>query len=379
MNCEDPVHPDWTDAVAVRTSSRMNTSAHPTDGLGSTPTRSARQDHDAPSVPSTPIQMIVDSDGGVDDIAALWYLLEHSDVEIVGITACGGNVDVMRAADNLARVCQLAGAEIPIAPGEPGSFGPHPTLRSADFIHGADGVGDTGRRPRPWLADSRTCEDLVADLVGAAPDELVLLTLGPLTNVARWTTRRPDLVEGIGRVVVMGGTVAQQGNALPMGEANIAHDPWAAAAVATASWRWPPLLVGLDVTLAATLTDAEFELLEERRTPAAADLAEPLGFYRRHGGTFVAAGECPCHDLTAAIVAVEPDLVEAPLLPLGVDTSGGLAWGTTVVDRRRPFFERAGPGASQALPSGMADWSVALDIDVTAVRHRVRRLWGDDS
>ncbi|MBI4878031.1 MAG: nucleoside hydrolase, partial [Planctomycetes bacterium] len=65
------------------------------------------------------------------------------------------------------------------------------------------------------------------------------------------------------------------GNALPVGEANIAHDPHAAELVVNAAWRTPPLLVGLDVTHQATLSEAEFALLAERRTPAARFLDAP--------------------------------------------------------------------------------------------------------
>ena len=331
---------------------------------------------DLPASDSAHRPVHVDSDGGVDDIAGLWYLLGTPDAELVGITVTPGNVGVEVAADNLARVCQLAGVDVPISLGQP-TTGAHPPVRQADFIHGTDGVGDTGRRPDPWQPDERDAEVLLADMVVAHPDELLLITLGPLTNIARFVDRHPDLVPRVGRLVVMGGTVAVQGNALPIAEANIAHDPDAAAVVATAPWARPPLIVPLDVTLAATLTAAEFELLAEHRTAAAADLDAPLAFYRVFGATFNEPGECPCHDLTAVVVALEPSLVTAPVLPFGVDTSGGLAWGTTVVDRRRPFFARAGAAAEQALPPGLADWHVALSADVDAVRLRYRSLFGE--
>lgn len=328
---------------------------------------------------ASPVQVAVDSDGGIDDIAALWYLLGRPDVEVVAITATAGNVGVRVAADNLARVCQLAGADVPIALGDGVTYGPHPVMRPADFIHGVDGVGETGRRPGPWTPDPRRAVDLLADVIDRRAGEFVLLTLGPLTNVARLVDEHPAAVGLVDRLVVMGGSVARHGNALPAGEANIANDPSAAATVATAGWSRPPTLVGLDVTMAATLTPVEFTLLAEERSPAAGDLHAPMAFYRRHGGTFSPPGEFPCHDLTAAIVALEPDLTEAPQLPLGVDTSGGLAWGTTVVDRRHPFFEKSGPEGSQSRPDGMAFWQVALGIDVPAIRERYRRLFATDS
>jgi purine nucleosidase len=201
--------------------------------------------------------------------------------------------------------------------------------------------------------------------------------LGPLTNLAAFVTEQDDLVSKLHDLVVMGGTIAVQGNALPVAEANIAHDPRAAAMVATAPWSRPPLLVPLDVTLAATLATDEFGALAAGTSRAAQDLAAPLDFYRGAGSTFSPSGESPCHDLTAAVVAVEPTLVTCPVLPFGVDVSGGLAWGATVVDRRQPFFERAGAGSAQATPDGLAPWRIALDIDTDTVRDRYRWLFID--
>ncbi len=323
-----------------------------------------------------PTQILVDSDGGVDDIAALWYLLDHPGVEVVAITVIGGNVDLETAADNLARVTHLAGqAEIPIALGASEPFGSCPSLRPATFVHGTDGVGETGRRPPPWTPYEGTAVELIAHSIEAHPG-LTILTLGPLANLATFVTLHPDLVPTVGDLVVMGGAVAVQGNALPTAEANIAHDPTAASTVATAAWARPPLLVALDVTLAATLAADEFELLATGASPAALDLAAPLDFYRGAGSTFSPPGESPCHDLTAAVLAIEPHLATAPVLPFGVDVSGGLAWGTTVVDRRQPFFERAGAGSAQALPEGFVPWRIALEIDIAAVRERYRHLLG---
>ncbi len=173
----------------------------------------------------------------------------------------------------------------------------------------------------------------------------------------------------------MGGAIAVQGNALPICEANIADDPRAASVVAQAAWARSPLLVPLDVTLAATFTAREFEALAAQHTTAAADLAEPMDFYRVLGSTFSPEGESPCHDLTAVVVAIEPDLVTAPVLPFGVDDAGGLAWGATIVDRRQPFFDRAGSASHQGMSAGLAPWRIGLEADVEAIRDRYRTLF----
>jgi purine nucleosidase len=218
---------------------------------------------------------------------------------------------------------------------------------------------------------------LIADVVTRRPDEVSLLTLGPLSTIGDFVTRHPELASAFEQIVVMGGAARGPGNALPFGEANIAHDPGAAAAVLQAAWSRPGTLVGLDVTNIATLSEAEFELVGEHRTMTAEFLDEPLSFYRRFGSAFSPPGECPNHDLLAAMVWVEPDIVTTSLLPVEVDCGGGPAWGTTVVDLRQPFFARAGADSEQGVADTTPLWNVALDVDIQRFRTNVRRMFGD--
>jgi purine nucleosidase len=321
-------------------------------------------------------RVIVDTDGGIDDAAALWYLLTHPRADVVAITVVHGNVPLDVAGASVCCVLDAAGrSDIPVALGAADSMGPSPDMRPATFIHGDDGLGNTDRARAPFGPADTPASDLLHDVVLDSPGELTLLTLGPLTNIGHAVGADPDWAPAVRRVVVMGGAARGPGNAQPFAEANIAHDPVAAAAVVDAAWRAPGLLVGLDVTNRATLTAAEFELLAEQRNAAAAFMDAPHRFYRTFGGTFSPAGETPCHDLAAAMALVDPTLVEAPVLPVAVDTTGGPAWGATVADLRQPFFERADPGATQS-GGDHRRWHVALEVDVARFRAEVRRLYG---
>ena len=98
-------------------------------------------------------------------------------------------------------------------------------------------------------------------------------------------------------MVVMGGPSERW-------EFNFSHDEDAAETVLAAGWRTPPLVVGLDRTEAATLSEAEFDLLAEHRTAAARFLDAGLRAYRNvHGG-----GDCPVHDLLAVLAYVDPEV-----------------------------------------------------------------------
>jgi len=320
---------------------------------------------------------MIDTDCGVDDAVALWFALTDPRLDVVSITTVFGNGTAAGAAENVHRILHAAGREdIPIALGADAPIDLAPDLRHPDFIHGTDGVGNTHRPLPPGhrVADE-DAPALLSRLTRERPGELGLITLGPLTNVAAVLRADPGFAARVPSLVVMGGSILRGGNALPAAEANVAHDPTAAAEVVAAPWAGPPLLVGLDVTHEATLTEAEFALLAERRTPAAAYLDEPLRFYRRLGSTFTLP-DCPCHDLAATVAAADPELVhDAPLVPLAVQTAPGPAWGATVADLRTLVFARV-DGSEQEAPGGFAPWRVGLGIDVARFRSAVRTLFG---
>lgn len=319
-------------------------------------------------------RLIIDADGGIDDAVALWWAATDPRVELVGVTTVAGVVPAAEAARNVLLILDAAGrSDVPVAIGADIRIGPSPELRPADFIHGADGLGNTRGDRLPSRAPLEDAQALLDRLVD---DNTTVVTLGPLTNLAAFLRNAPGNAQRIGDLVVMGGAAAGGGNALPDGEANVAHDPEAAAIVAATDWRRPPLMVGLDVTHRATLDDSDFALLAEHRTPAAAFLDGPLRFYRPFGSTFTRPG-CPCHDFAAVLAAADPSLViHAPVLPLAVVTAPGPSWGSTIVDFRAPAFARQA-GATQASPDGYSPWRVALGVDHARFRRAARALFGE--
>ena len=327
-------------------------------------------------MPAPRVSMLIDTDAGIDDAAAIWWALDHPDVDVLAITTVWGNASLPESTVNACRILHAHGTVVPVAEGAARPIADAPFLRRADFIHGTDGLGDVGVPAAPFGASDESAAACLRRIVDERPGSVTVVTLGPLTNIAEVITADPTWPQRVGRLVVMGGTVIGPGNAQPAAEANVAHDPSAADIVVRADWPVPPLLVGLDVTHRATMTEREFAVLGERANPAAAFLAGLLDFYRRLGGTFCAPGEVPCHDLAATMAAVIDDLFVTETLPLAVVTTSGPAWGATIADRRVPFFARAGDGAEQAAPEGFAPWRIALDVDVERYRSEVRRFFG---
>lgn len=323
------------------------------------------------------VKMVIDTDGGVDDAVAILWAATRPVIDLLAITVVHGNVECSVAAENVCRVLELAGRnDVPVFLGETSPFPEAPRLRPAGFVHGADGLGNTNR---PKASQSPREGDGVKELIDVVKSntgEISLVTVGPLTNIARAVRCDASFAGAVKELVVMGGAVTVPGNALPAAEANIAHDPEAARIVVAAPWVAPPLLVGLDITHRATLTESMLREIESSANPFSRFLAAPLRFYQHAGGTFCdVEGDLPCHDLLATMAAVLP-VVRGERLPLAVQTGTGPALGATVADLRQPYFARRGGGSIQGHDMPFYDWRIGLDVDVEMFRSEVRGLFG---
>jgi purine nucleosidase len=270
------------------------------------------------------------------------------------VTVVAGNVERDAAARTVLTVLEAAGRpDIPVALGERGPIGRAPARRDTSVIHGRNGLGNMVRPPPSVPPVEEAAGDLLRRLVAERPGELTVVAIGPLSTLGRAVSVDRRFAERVGALVVMGGSIAMAGSGGPAVEANFRHDPRAAQAVAEAPWTAPPLLLPLDVTLATTLGDDEFEALGARATAAASFLDEPLRFYRAARG----GGACPCHDLLAVMAAVDPEVVvDTDRAGLQIDTRPGASWGATT------------------LTTAGRRWHVAVQADVDRFRRSVR-VW----
>jgi inosine-uridine nucleoside N-ribohydrolase len=174
--------------------------------------------------------------------------------------------------------------------------------------------------------------DLILRTVEDFPDQLVVVALGPLTNLALAVQRDPAALKRCARIVIMGGAVAVGGNVTPVAEFNMYVDPDAAAAVFEGGL--PIDLVPLDVTRQVMLTRDSLQGSLSRRRGSRARFIEDFTLFgfefgesRREGGIFL-------HDPLAMAVAIEPALVGFESLHVAVEAEGRLTRGMTVADLR---------------------------------------------
>jgi inosine-uridine nucleoside N-ribohydrolase len=202
--------------------------------------------------------VLIDTDPGIDDALALLLAWGSPELRVEAITTVAGNVGLDRATTNLIRLLMLRRPD-PLPVVAPGAAAPlRRPLRTAEHYHGDDGLGDLDdwsptlelpARPEAW--------ELIATTARRHVGNLVVIALGPLTNLALTLDRAGDALRGARRLVVMGGAVDVPGNATPTSEFNIHVDPDAAARVLGAGL--PVDLVPLDATRQARLDRARFE------------------------------------------------------------------------------------------------------------------------
>ncbi len=101
--------------------------------------------------------------------------------------------------------------------------------------------------------------DLLIELILAAPGEITLVAMAPLTNIAMAIRREPRLVGAVREVIVMGGALRHEGNVTPMAEFNTYVDPHAAHIVYHSGM--PITLAPLDVTYQCILTQTDVDRL----------------------------------------------------------------------------------------------------------------------
>lgn len=263
------------------------------------------------------IPLLIDTDPGIDDALALLLAWASKDASVEVVTTVAGNAPLDRGTVNVFRLLALrrptpsplvaVGAAKPLAR----------PLTTAGRYHGEDGLGDLNDWPpvevRPAPEPASTAIVKAARRYG---DQLRLVALGPLTNVALALESDRQAMAGLGRLVAMGGAVDVPGNTTLSAEFNMHVDPEAAARVLAAGLPFD--LVPLDATRQAVLERQALESALARAPGPAADRI--LAFTRR---AFRIDGDAMhLHDPLAVAVALDPTLVEWEALRLEIGGDG---------------------------------------------------------
>jgi inosine-uridine nucleoside N-ribohydrolase len=305
----------------------------------------------------TPI--ILDCDPGRDDAIALLLALASPEVELLGVTTVSGNQTLEKTTANAIRVLDHVGRDdVPVAAGAG-----RPLVRErhvASEVHGETGLDGPDLPPPSREPEPEHAVDWIAKALSSSPSPVTLVPTGPLTNLALFLARYPDLEPKVERVVLMGGSIGL-GNVTPAAEFNIWADPEAASRVFSS--RHDVTMVGLDVTHKALMTQRHADRLAQagRAARLVADLYRfYVQFHRRQYGW----NGVPVHDAGAVAHVIDSTLFHTEHRGVVVDTGPELSRGRTYVDLW-----------------GRQDWQpnchVAVDVDVDGfLELLVRRIAG---
>jgi purine nucleosidase len=277
-----------------------------------------------------PRAFLIDTDVASDDAVALIMALRAPDVRVVAITTVAGNVEVRQAARNALYTVELCGASVPVYVGAEKPL--KRAHQSATWFHGSDGLGDHGYPPPRQSPGKSHAVDAMIEAIEANPG-LVIVTLGPLTNLALALERRPSIASRVGRCVVMGGAPCCEGNVTPAAEYNIWVDPEAARTV---------MVSGLPVELVGWQTSRGESVLNEADIARIRGFSNPLAHFaiecnsRAREAYKEQTGEdgISLPDPIAMTIALDPTVgTEWSEHYVDVETGSELTRGMTVVDR----------------------------------------------
>lgn len=300
-------------------------------------------------------RILLDCDPGLDDALALLLAHGDPDIELVAVTTVGGNVSLEKTTRNALELREYLGfPDVPIAAGaaEP-LLG---AVRSAEHVHGEDGLGNVILPPARLQKSEVDAVDLIIDTLRAAPREIHLVATGPLTNIALALRKDPAIVDLVASFTIMGGSYTR-GNATPAAEFNIYADPEAAAEVFSAGWR--VTMVGLDLTLQAVVDEGIVDRMHQLGR-LGVELIAPLATFWTNPLDDQWDGQA-LHDVCAVAYVARPDLFTSKPARVEVELAGEFTRGMTVVD-----FSSDRPNAV-----------VPMRLDVPGFWEYVHGAWGN--
>ncbi len=205
-------------------------------------------------------KIIIDTDAGADDSAAIILAASSENLEILGVTTLAGNVDLEQSTKNVLAALEVAGCDAPVYEGAENTYDGRQI--EAFSVFGSDGMGDAGLIHPSGKTEKEDAVSFIINTIKENPGEVEIVSIGPATNIANAIEKDPETMKDVKRIWSMGSTGLGPGNASPVAEFNVYHD--AEAYKIMLDFEVPITVVGLDVCDGDALwTDVQFEKLKK--------------------------------------------------------------------------------------------------------------------
>ncbi|MFD1124629.1 ribonucleoside hydrolase RihC [Lentilactobacillus raoultii] len=288
------------------------------------------------------IKIVMDTDPGIDDAAALTMALNDPQIEVKLITSVAGNVTVDKTTRNAQKIVRFFNKDVPVAAGAK-----QPLIKEfedAARIHGESGMPGYDFPEDLSKPLDKSAVEALRDTIMSSDEKITLVPTGSYTNIALLFSEYPEVKAHIKRIVAMGGSLGM-GNMTSAAEFNVFTDPDAAKIMYHAGI--PITMVGLDITMKALLTPTSLQKLETMNKTG-----KMLHDIMIHDGDNSAQG-IAMHDVNTIFYLLHPEAIKTQ--PIWIDiVTDGPAIGETVGDIRGAYHH------------GQTNADVCVDIDAEA-------------
>jgi purine nucleosidase len=276
-----------------------------------------------------PKHIIFDTDPGIDDALAILLALASPEIRVDGIVTVHGNVSTAQTTENALAILELAGAShIPVYKGCDLPLVKESLL--SPETHGDKGLGYANLPVPATKPQVKHGSDFLIERIMSQPNEITLVAIGPLTNVALALRKEPRIVQNVKEVLVMGGAIQHAGNTTALAEFNTFVDPHAAHVVFHSGM--PITLTPLDVTYQCIFTTDDLNRLLKIDSPITKYIADSTRFYMEFHDEYQSIQGCVINDPMTLALTFMPEICDYQNLVVDVDISTGVGLGNTFAD-----------------------------------------------
>ena len=269
------------------------------------------------------LPIIIDTDPGIDDAAALSVALNHPYFDVRMISTVNGNVDIDKTTANALKLKAFFNSDVPVHKGASKPL--LSPIKGASHVHGENGMDgyDFPAISNDHLSSSHAIEAMRDTLINAEKP-ITIIALGPLTNLALLLNTYPETKQYIKDIILMGGSTGR-GNVTPLAEFNFHCDPEAAHIVFNSGLSI--MMIGLDLARQSLLTH-DFLATFENLNDTSAMLFQIFQHYREEDFD----KGLKLYDVFTMLYLLEPTSYEVKEANVQIELQGSLTRGASVVD-----------------------------------------------
>ena len=282
-------------------------------------------------------KIFIDCDPGHDDAIALLIAVYSDKLDLIGVSTCSGNQTVEKTTKNASNLLHFFSREdIPLAKGNP-----NPLFRESRIcpeIHGESGLDGFDFPKYDLNISNKSGCDLIIEKALQNKD-LIIVTTGPMTNLALAIKKEPKILRNIKQIVLMGGSTGE-GNITKAAEFNILVDPEAADICFKSGT--PMRMLGLNVTRQILVNEEVMTEARKIKTRGGDLFVKLMEVFNKNQREFFALEAGPLHDPATIVSLINDKAFKFEKMDVEIDTSNtDLAGKTTCIPNQNGNVEVA--------------------------------------